>query len=119
MRTKYRPSHADFTYQAKYGIRAWQGGGRASARETIGRVAAGAVARKVLCKILPGFELIAYVTDVYDVAVRIDRGFVTREQVEGNAVRCPDATAAQRMLEVIEKARAEGDSLGGIIECVV
>ena len=119
MKAAFRPSHADFTYEAKYGIRTWQGGGRASARETIGRVAAGAVARKVLSRFAPGCELIAYVTHVYDVAATINRGAVTREQVEGNSVRCPDVAAAEKMVETIEKARAEGDSVGGVIECVI
>lgn len=119
MKEAYRPSHADFTYEAKYGIRNWQGGGRASARETIGRVAAGAVARKVLEKIAPGFGLIAYVSHVYDVTATIERGAVTQEFVEANSVRCPDAAAAEKMIEAIEKARADGDSLGGVIECVV
>ncbi|HYJ06308.1 MAG TPA: chorismate synthase [Chthoniobacterales bacterium] len=120
MKATYRPSHADFTYEAKYGIRNWQGGGRASARETVGRVAAGAVARKVLGTFFaPGFELITYVTHVYDVSASIDRKAVTREQVEANAVRCPDATAAEKMVEAIEKARADGDSVGGVIECVI
>jgi chorismate synthase len=118
MKSTYRPSHADFTYEAKYGIRNWQGGGRASARETIGRVAAGAVARKILRALNPGFELIAYVTHVYEVTAQIDPAAVTTEQVEANAVRCPDAGAAQKMIEAIEKARADGDSLGGIIGCV-
>jgi chorismate synthase len=114
----YRPSHADFTYEAKYGIRNWQGGGRASARETVGRVAAGAVAKKILATLFPGFELMTYVTHVFDVVAAIDPAAVTREAVEGNAVRCPDQTAAARMIEAIEKAREEGDSLGGTIACV-
>jgi chorismate synthase len=118
MKSTYRPSHADFTYQAKYGIRNWQGGGRASARETIGRVAAGAIARKVLRTISPGFELIACVNQVYDVTATIDPAAVTTEQVEGNAVRCPDKTAAEKMIEAIEKARTDGDSLGGTVACV-
>ncbi len=115
----FRPSHADFTYEAKYGIRNWQGGGRASARETIGRVAAGAVARKVLLSLCPDFEAIAYVTHVYDVAAAIEQAKVTREKVEANAVRCPNGAAAERMTKAIERARDEGDSLGGIIECVL
>jgi chorismate synthase len=119
MKAAFRPSHADFTYEAKYGIRNWQGGGRSSARETIGRVAAGAVARKVLDTFASGFELITYVTHVYDVSAAIDRRAVTREQVEGNAVRCPDVTAAKKMIDAIEKARAEGDSVGGVIECLI
>jgi chorismate synthase len=115
----YRPSHADFTYQAKYGIRNWQGGGRASARETIGRVAAGAVAGKVLRSLSSKFEAVAYVTHIHDLSAAIDLTTVTRAQVEANAVRCPDAEAAKRMVQKIEAARADGDSLGGIIECVV
>jgi len=118
MKSTYRPSHADFTYEAKYGIRNWQGGGRASARETIGRVAAGAVAQKVLATLFPRFELMTYVTHVYDVAAVIDPAGVTREAVEGNAIRCPDKNAAEKMIEAIEKARADGDSLGGTIACV-
>jgi chorismate synthase len=118
MKETFRPSHADFTYEAKYGIRNWQGGGRASARETIGRVAAGAVARKVLTSLFPGFEVIAYVTRVYDVNVELDPAGVTRELVEANPVRCPDSAAAEKMIAAIEKARADGDSLGGTIGCV-
>ncbi len=115
----FRPSHADFTYQAKYGIRNWQGGGRASARETIGRVAAGAIARKVLQTMCPEFDAVAYVTHVHDLAATIDSKTVTRAEVEANAVRCPDGAMAARMVSAIEQARAEGDSLGGIIECVL
>jgi chorismate synthase len=118
MKSTYRPSHADFTYEAKYGIRNWQGGGRSSARETIGRVAAGAVARKVLAALFPRFELLAYVTDVHEVVARIDPAAVTPKQIEANAVRCPDPAAAEKMVAEIEKARAEGDSLGGTISCV-
>lgn len=114
----YRPSHADFTYEAKYGIRNWQGGGRASARETVGRVAAGAVAQKVLRTLYPGFELLTYVTHVYDVTAEIDPATVRLEQIEANPVRCPDAVAAQKIIEAIEGARGDGDSLGGTIACV-
>ncbi len=119
MKDTFRPSHADFTYEAKYGIRNWQGGGRASARETIGRVAAGAVARLVLSHFHPGLEFITYVTHVHDLAAAVDPTTVRREEVEANAVRCPDATAAEKMIRAIEQARADGDSLGGIIEGVV
>jgi len=118
MKSTYRPSHADFTYEAKYGIRNWQGGGRASARETIGRVAGAAVARKVLAGFFPSFELMTYVNHVYDVGADIDPGRVTLEQVEANAIRCPDPVAAEKMIAAIEKARADGDSLGGTITCV-
>ena len=118
MKETFRPSHADFTYEAKYGIRNWQGGGRASARETIGRVAAAAVARKVVATLFPNFELIAYVAQIFDVTSKIDSAAVNRDQVEANMVRCPDAAAAERMVAAIERARSEGDSLGGTIACV-
>lgn len=118
MKDTFRPSHADFTYEAKYGIRNWQGGGRASARETIGRVAAGAVARRVLAHFQPALEIITYVTHVYDLSAVVDPASVTREQVEANIVRCPDAMTAEKMIRAIEQAQAEGDSLGGIVECV-
>jgi chorismate synthase len=120
MKAAYRPSHADFTYEAKYGIRNWQGGGRASARETVGRVAAGAVAKKVLNTISRGrVEIVAYVTQIHEVFARIDRSLVRIEDVERNAVRCPDAAAAELMTALIQSARSEGDSLGGMIECVI
>jgi chorismate synthase len=119
MKDTFRPSHADFTYQAKYGIRNWQGGGRASARETIGRVAAGAVAGKVLGYFHPELKLVAYVTHVCQIAANVDRNTVTREEVEANPVRCPDQAAARKMMEAIAQARDDGDSLGGIIECVI
>src|SRR5438552_1127557 len=115
---KFRPSHADYTYEAKYGIRNWQGGGRASARETIGRVAAGAIARKILLTLYPDFEIVAYVAQVHDVVAKIDRATVKVHAVEKNIVRCPDAGAAKRMITLIEQVRDEGDSVGGIIECI-
>ena len=117
--TTFRPSHADFTYEAKYGIRNWQGGGRASARETIGRVAAGAVARQVLAILHPGLEFVTYVSRLHDLAAEVDGDTVTREQVEASLVRCPDEVATDKMIRAIEQAQAEGDSLGGIIECVI
>ncbi len=119
IQTTFRPSHADFTYDAKYGIRNWQGGGRASARETVARVAAGAVAKKVLAEMYPQLEIIAYVTQIYDVTAKVDRAAVTLEQVERSIVRCPEAAASARMVKGIEQARTEGDSLGGTVECVV
>ncbi|HEY1583405.1 MAG TPA: chorismate synthase [Chthoniobacterales bacterium] len=119
MKEIFRPSHADFTYEAKYGVRNWQGGGRASARETISRVAAGAVARKVLIALYPAFEIIAYVSRVHEITAAIDAAMTTTEAVEANAVRCPDENAARKMIAAIEQARGDGDSLGGIIECVV
>jgi len=113
----YRPSHADYTYEAKYGIRNWQGGGRASARETIGRVAAGAVARKLLA-VRAGIEVVAYVRRVHTVEASIDPTAVTLAAVERNIARCPDDVAATAMIERIDAARRAGDSLGGIVECV-
>lgn len=117
MREKFRPSHADYTYQAKYGIRAWHGGGRASARETIGRVAAGAIARKILREQC-GIEIIAYVRQIKDIVADVNANKVTARQVESNIVRCPDAAAVKRMIKLIESARSRGDSVGGIVECV-
>src|SRR5215813_7164108 len=115
---KFRPSHADYTYEAKYGIRNWQGGGRASARETIGRVAAGAIAKKTLSALYAQFELVAYVTQIHDVAAKIDRSKVKMNDVEKNTVRCPDASAAKKMMSLVEQIRDSGDSVGGVIECV-
>ena len=116
MRGKYRPSHADYTYQAKYGIRAVEGGGRASARETAGRVAAGAVARRLL--LTEGIEVVGWVEQVQDLAAEIDVEAVTREMVEANIARCPDAALAERMIAKIDAARRDGDSLGGIVGAV-
>lgn len=118
MAVKYRPSHADATYDAKYGIRNWQGGGRSSARETIGRVAAGAIAKKIL-KLVADIEIIGYVKRIQDIEALIDTNTVTIEQVESNIVRCPDAECAERMIERIEQVRRDGDSVGGVVECVV
>lgn len=117
MAFKYRPSHADATYDAKYGIRNWQGGGRASARETIGRVAAGAIAKKILYS-LAGIEVVAYVKRIKDLEAVVDSNLVTLEQVESNIVRCPNDECAIRMIDLIDQARREQDSLGGVVECV-
>jgi len=119
METTFRPSHADFTYQAKYGIRNWQGGGRASARETIGRVAAGAVAKKVLKALFPELEILAYVFAIEHIESKVNPETVTLQEIEANAVRCPDAAAAAAMIERIKQVRSEGDSVGGLIEGVV
>ena len=119
LKKKFRPSHADFTYEAKYGIRNWQGGGRASARETIGRVAAGAIARKILLLLFPGFELVAYTAQIHEIVAKVDRSKVKTKDVDANIVRCPDAVAAKKMISLIERTRVDGDSLGGVIECVV
>jgi chorismate synthase len=119
METAYRPSHADYTYQAKYGIRNWQGGGRASARETIGRVAAAAVAKKVLASFAPELEIVAYVKSIHGFAANVDPATVTFEQVEANIVRCPDVAMAETMIDFIKQVRSDGDSVGGVIECVI
>ena len=113
----YRPSHADFTYEEKYGIRNWQGGGRASARETIGRVAAGAIAKQVLRE-RAGTETLAYVKQIHTLVAEVDTDTVTLEQVEASPVRCPDPIAGPKMAERIDQARRDRDSLGGIIESV-
>lgn len=118
MAALYRPSHADFTYQAKYGHRARSGGGRASARETAGRVAAGAIARKLLAERC-GVEIVAWVDAVADVAAAVDREVVTHEDVARNgAIACPDGEAAGRMTALIEATRKAGDTVGGVIGCV-
>ena len=117
MRTAYRPSHADYTYSAKYGRRDWRGGGRASARETVGRVAAGAIAAKVL-RLSCGAEVVSYVKQVSDVDAAVDADSVTRDAVEAHITRCPDPAAAAAMQERIERARKAGDSLGGVVEAV-
>lgn len=116
MAHKFRPSHADYTYQAKYGIRNWQGGGRSSARETIGRVAAGAIAKKLLRQM--GVEVLAYVKQVHRVVAQVDPLQVTLAEVEANDVRCPDTAAVPEMIRIIEQVRNEGDTVGGIVECV-
>jgi chorismate synthase len=117
MSVKYRPSHADATYDAKYGFRNWQGGGRSSARETIGRVAASAIAKKILRQVA-GVEIIGYVKRIKDLEAVIDPETVTLEQVESNIVRCPDANSADKMIELIEKIGRDGNSIGGVVECV-
>ena len=117
MAIAYRPSHADATYDAKYGIRNWQGGGRSSARETIGRVAAGAIAKKILHQVA-GVEIVGYVKRIQDLEGAVDPATVTLEQVESNIVRCPDGEAAERMIDRIEAIRKAGDSIGGVVECV-
>ncbi|NEQ81229.1 MAG: chorismate synthase [Moorea sp. SIO2I5] len=117
MQKTYRPSHADATYDAKYGIRNWQGGGRSSARETIGRVAAGAIAKKILQQ-AAGVEVIGYVKRIKTLEGIVDSNTVTQDQVESNIVRCPDGECAQRMIELIEETGRSGDSVGGVVECV-
>ena len=118
IKDKYRPGHADYTFDAKYGDRDYRGGGRSSARETTVRVAAGAVAKKFLRKEY-GVEVVGYVRQVGNVVCEVaDPAEVTLDQVEANIVRCPDAAVAERMIELIEKVRSERDSIGGIAELV-
>ncbi len=110
----YRPSHADFTYTEKYGIRDWRGSGRASARETLARVAAGAIAKKYLrenCNI----EILGLVEQVGDIRASVDLERVSSQEIESNLVRCPDQSSAKRMIARIQEVQAEGDSIGGII----
>jgi len=118
MLEKFRPSHADYTYQAKFGRRDPRGGGRSSARETVGRVAAGAIAKKIL-SLSSGVEIRAYVAQVHDIEMGALAEFPSLAAVEANAVRCPDAAAAERMIERIKAVRSEGDSVGGVVECRV
>jgi chorismate synthase len=117
MATKFRPSHADYTYQAKFGIRSWPGGGRTSARETIGRVAAGAIAKKILRERF-NVEILAYVRQVQRIEARIDPDKVKFKDIEANIVRCPDHPSAARMIRLIESMRKAGNTVGGIVEGV-
>ena len=117
MATKFRPSHADYTYFAKFGIRNWQGGGRSSARETVGRVAAGAIAKKILRESF-GVEVLAYVKQVQRLVARVDPERVKLKDIESSIVRCPDALTAQKMIRLIERMRRTGDSVGGVVEGV-
>lgn len=118
MELAYRPSHADATYDFKYGIRAVAGGGRSSARETIGRVAAGAIAKKLL-KDVSGTEVLGYVSRVRDVECTIDHENLTLKDIESNPVRCPDPQTAAKMFEAIDEVRTRGESCGGEVTCVV
>jgi chorismate synthase len=115
MATKFRPSHADYTYQAKYGIRSWPGGGRTSARETIGRVAAGAIARKLL-RVRYGVEILACVKQVQNIVANVNLEQVTSQEIESNIVRCPDQEAAEKMIGLIEEVRKAGNTVGGVVE---
>ena len=118
MKVKYRPSHADFTYQTKYGRRNHEGGGRSSARETIGRVAAGAIAKKIL-RAVEGIEIRAFVRSIQDIDAPCIDYFPTLEQVEATSVRCPDLDTAEQMITRIKEYRSQGDSVGGIIQCKI
>jgi len=119
MKDKYRPSHADFTYDAKYGVRAWHGGGRASARETIGRVAAAAVAKKVIQELCPGIEVLAWVQSIQDLKADVDPNTITAAEIESNIVRTGDPSMVEPMIERIKEVRADGNSIGGTVQCVI
>jgi len=112
----YRPSHADYTYEAKYGLRDHRGGGRASARETAARVAAGAIAEKLL--VAAGVEIVAWVSDVGELSGSVDAALVTRAAVDASALRCPDLDASGAMEELICAVRDAHDSIGGCVRCV-
>ncbi len=116
MRAAYRPSHADFAYDAKYGRRMVEGGGRSSARETVGRVAAGAIARKIL-RLELGTEIVAWIEAIEDLVMPEIAEPPTREAVEATPVRCPHRATADAMIERIKKVRSAGDSIGGIVTC--
>ncbi|HRQ89544.1 MAG TPA: chorismate synthase, partial [Bacteroidia bacterium] len=120
MAEKFRPSHADYTYQAKYGIRNWQGGGRSSARETIGRVAAAAIAKKVIAtQFTPNLEILPYVESIGTLRANVDPASVTREMIESNIVRTGDPNSVEPMVDLIKKVRSEGNSVGGVVACVI
>src|SRR5262249_10141762 len=112
----YRPSHADYTYDAKYGIRAVAGGGRPSAPETAGRVAPGPIAQQLLAP--RGVSIVAWVDEVSGIGAEVDALAVTRDAVDTNDIRCPDPAIAARMIERVEQARKDGDSVGGVIRAV-
>ncbi|PIA37406.1 hypothetical protein AQUCO_03000177v1 [Aquilegia coerulea] len=120
MALAYRPSHADATYDFKYGVRAVQGGGRSSARETIGRVAAGAVAKNIL-RAYSGTEVLAYVSQVHKVILPegvVDHETLTLAQIESNIVRCPDPEYVEKMIDAIDAIRVKGNSVGGVVTCI-
>jgi chorismate synthase len=114
----YRPSHADYTYEAKYGFRDWRGSGRASARETLARVAAGVIAKKYLKEKL-GIEILSFVDQVGEIKASVDLNNVAIDQIESNIIRCPDQNTAEKMISLIEEVKADGDSVGGVIQGVI
>jgi chorismate synthase len=114
---KYRPSHADYTYQVKYGVRDYRGGGRSSARETAARVAAGAVAKKILLQY--GVTVNAYVSQVGSITLPDDAYPIQTSLIESNIVRCPHGPTAQKMEDLIREVRKDGDTIGGVISCII
>ena len=118
MKDIFRPSHADYTYQMKYGVRNWKGGGRSSARETVGRVASGAIAKLILRQQY-SVEITSYVKQIADMVCELEPDAVDSSKIENNIVRCPDQKLAEEMIKKIEEARKNGDSLGGVVETIV
>ena len=118
MKQVFRPSHADGTYDLKYGIQAVSGGGRASARETIGRVAAGAIAKQLL-ETLFNTEILSWVKRIHDIDSEINKDKVSISKIDSNIVRCPDEEVAAKMIERIKQLKQQGDSCGGVVECLV
>lgn len=114
----FRPSHADGTYHLKYGIQAGSGGGRASARETIGRVAAGSIAKQLL-KNLFNTEILSWVKRIHDIDSQVNKNKLTLSKIDSNIVRCPDDKVASKMIKRIKELQQDGDSCGGVIECLV
>lgn len=117
IKEKFRPSHADFTYQEKYGIRDCRGGGRSSARETVARVAAGAVARQLIGE--KGMRVTAYVSQVGDIRLHIPAEKIDKGLIESNPVRCPDTKTAEEMIALIKSIRKDGDTVGGQVTCLI
>ena len=113
----FRPSHADYTYTSKYGLRDYRGGGRSSARETAARVVGGAFARQALSQL--GISVAAYTSQVGDIVLDADYSKYDLSRIDDNIVRCPDAATAQRMIDLISQVKADGDTIGGVITCVV
>lgn len=120
LKNTYRPSHADFTYEKKYGVRDHRGGGRSSARETVARVMAGVVAKRIL-NFESRISILGYVKQVGEIKMedKMKIEGITLKMVESNAVRCPDAKAAKKMIERIQEVQKKGDTIGGVVECVV
>ncbi len=118
LKNVFRPGHADFTFQQKFGVRDWRGSGRASARVTLGWVAVSSIAKKFLEKKL-GVEFLSYVEQVGDIKAKVDFNKVTMSQIESNIVRCPDKKAAKKMIRLINRLKNDGDSIGGVIKGVI
>lgn len=117
LKDAFRPSHADFTYNEKYGIRDYRGGGRASARETVSRVVAGAIAEIILKEL--GVTIMAYVSSIGNISIPENYSEISQKNIDSSELKCPDKESSKKMLEVLEKTKSEGDTLGGIISCII